>query len=336
MPQFERHSLFTGGKAIVNNEKGQTHKPPAALVAVLIVLVLLTIPSVFYYSRVVTPAMRFVLIVIAALFSALLLFFGSRATASGKIVGVSFHFQGAFAAFIVFVLAFHWVFPQADTTLVRVFLERQGRPLPVDFSIIARIPGTETIQKQGNNGETTFELPSRFTQIDGFVITCPGYTLFGSGPFPIADGVVRLTMIKDERPAPLKPADLPSISAIPNLPSQADVQRPPTFRPEDVTLLYRNICGQNLRLILLDCSRYYATVSGKAPGRDYWADIVFDASTEFTPYNSFRSGTGWFCLFVRDNKGNNTYLGRKNLFEQQAIKLTVKPQGDRGFLAVFE
>jgi hypothetical protein len=237
---------------------------------------------------------------------------------------VGFQVVGVGAFFVACYFLFWWLSFPRDTRVLRVYLEHQGRPLQEDFTLLAWIPDMDPIKRAGHEGEASLQVPAQVTEVDNISIKCLGYCLRDTPPFRIVEGVIRLAMVRDVRPAPLRPDEFPPVSAIPDLPTEVEVRQSPKIGSAGaITLAYKNVSDENLRLLVFDCSRYYKSIADKAPERSHWFDFPFDAVDEFQHFNAFRGGTGWFCFFVRNSGGVNRYLGKANLYQKELTEMVV-------------
>ncbi|MBI1902920.1 MAG: hypothetical protein HYS13_17625 [Planctomycetia bacterium] len=313
-------------------------RPPKLLVVLLAVVVAASVPAAFFWGRSLAPVGKLTIQVALAAFVTLLLIAWSKATAKGTLLGVHFNIRGAGASFVITFVLFYVCFPKPDATAVRIFLMHQGVVLNQRFSVIIHPQQGESISKESSNGEVTVELPSHVTQLDDVTLKCPGFRLKSKPPFYIENSIVRLAVVKSESLPPLRPEDFPHLSALTDLPTEEQVSREPAVSPSEVTLFYRNLCDDNLRLLLFDCSRHYKIVRGEIKGGSPWLDFPLDVSDEYTPYQ-FETGTGWYCFFVRDSTGKNHCLrpwACRNLFQTRETKLTIRQTEDGNFEAVLD
>jgi hypothetical protein len=310
---------------MTKSKEDATPKRPWPALAVLLVLVIILVPYAILNGGTLAPIARQAVIILLAAFCAMLFIAGTTAVASGRLLSIQFRIVGGGATFVIFYVLFVYVVPASTTQVVRLYLMHQDRMLEKDFSTTIRVPGMETIAKRGERGEASVELPVHVSEIDGLSIVCTGYRLRTTRPFRIVDGTLHLVMVKAETPPPLRPEDFPSPSAIPDLPPKETVlnHEPAIGDPVQVTLKYRNVTEQNLRLLVFDCWRWYRAVDSGTTVSP-WIDIPFEAGEEYVPYNSFRQGTGWFAFFVRDAEGRSQYLGCWRLFEKPVTQLTVE------------
>jgi hypothetical protein len=134
------------------------------------------------------------------------------------------------------------------------------------------------------------------------------------GWFSLGKGKGRLAGL-----GPIQPGEFPDPTTwFPDLPDKGEIEQyEPPYAPTQVTLEYVNHSGENLRLILFDCSRYYA--SGKAS----WMDMPFDGDGSNNHFNGFLFGKGWYLIAVRDSRGAFHYLGESKMFDVPLTRVEV-------------
>lgn len=238
-------------------------------------------------------------------------------------LSVSFQIVGVGACFVILYLLFNYIAPKPETRTVRIYLTEQGRPLLVPLTVHVRIPGMESLSKPGQNGEVAIELPTHVNSVDGLVVECEDYEMEEGQDFAISDGVLRVKMVRGSY-SPTPPQRFPSIESIPAFPSKDDVLRHrPVVNPTEVTLSYRNRSGEDLEILLLDCWAYYMNIDDTKVRRAVWTSAPAQVTSEFQEFSEFESGTGVFCIFVKDRRGASRFIGRYNLFDSENPRLTI-------------
>jgi hypothetical protein len=305
-------------------------------VIVLAALVVFGTVFVFWKGGELAPIARQLVMIFAALFATVLLFFGSSAaTLTGALGGTRFRVTGASAVGLVFYLVLYKFAPAPEYRGVSIYLEHGGQPLVKDFGVTMRVAGIDPITKRGENGVAIVQVLSHHEHVNGISVDCAGYRLDDRevGPFKIQDGIIRLRMVKTETP-PFAPDQLPSEHSIAGLPPREAVEALPRFKPTDVTFKYKNLTDANLLLLVFNCSRHYNPPSGELAPKSAWAIWDFPAQDEFQVFDRFQGGTGWFCFFVVGHKqagsGSRVFpLGCKNIFESKVPTLVVTETKDR-------
>lgn len=316
--------------------------PPLWLKIALVVILAICIVAVFLKGALLSPFERQVAMAFIALFGAVILFVGSSATLEGAIGGTKFRFTGSAAIGLAIYFGLYKFVPEPEFRTISFYLEQQDRPLIIDFEATVFIPGINPIHARGHDGEASFQLLSYIGELDRINVSCIGFRMKDNGPFKIHKQRVIVQMVKREDPAPLRPDEMPSEHAIPDMPTLEMVAQPPKVEPKDVTFRYKNSTSKELQLFVFSCSRYYrGKTDGLVPNIP-WLIWDFPARNEFLTYDKFQEGTGWFCFFVKNKQptadGKMYYLGRRNLFQTRLATLVVSETRDsqRRFQAVFE
>jgi hypothetical protein len=93
-------------------------------------------------------------------------------------------------------------------------------------------------------------------------------------------------------------------------------------RAKGIVFAYKNTSSRDLTLFLFDCDR-------DSRNQHPWTKLAFQSTNQPYHRTRFHTGTGWFCLVVRDDEGTPTYLGRYNLFESsKKLELAQNEQGE--------
>jgi hypothetical protein len=302
-----------------------------ALVVVLVIAAVLGVAT--------SPVLRAIIGVMMALFFAGFVFLvipaPSSAEASGQInLGVttfSYRSAGAVAAGLIMFVLFLWFTSTPYQAVdVRLFT-LDGAPLDKGFSVKYYHPDTGQQQLTGHDGIAVLRgLPASLDQLD-VSVTCPGYTMKDSPPFPIRDRMIRVVMIPETQPPPPR-SELPNVEPG-DLPAKEKLAQPPKVTPANVTFHYHNQTGENLSLLMYDCASHHDADSNDLKIQPRWMRLDFPAGPPLL-YERFQSGNGWFLFFVRNNKGENHALGNKNIFQSRNPRLTVTKQRDQ-YTAVF-
>lgn len=107
------------------------------------------------------------------------------------------------------------------------------------------------------------------------------------------------------------------------IPPRKIISRVPTVSPTQVRFSYRNSSGKDLRLLILNVSKYYEELDHERTGRDAWMDWPFCRSDNYKVYDGFGKGSGWFCFWVYAGGPEAPFLGCHNLFHTQSPWLDV-------------
>lgn len=126
--------------------------------------------------------------------------------------------------------------------------------------------------------------------------------------------------------SPVLPGEFPNpVDFFPNFPGRDEaLEYQAPLRPikDSLTLEYVNATDVNLRLVFLDCTRYYTS------GQPSWHDFPFTADGMSSYFDGFLNGEGWFFFAVRDSSGVFHPVGNRKLFEQEHTKITIQKDSD--------
>ena len=274
----------------------------------------------------------------AAIVGAAALFYGtSYATIEGTWKGTTFRFGGASALGIALYLILYFFAPADANYSVNIFLEHQKRPLEKDFQVNVRLPVGHPINMEGRNGTCLVLLPSTVKSVD-LAVTCAEYRQRDPGPFFPDKGVIRIAMTRKGNLPPIDENTYPATDAIKDPPARDAVQATPRFKPTEVTFLYKNATDVDLHLLILSWTVVHSQTKNGFKRKMPWMDWEFPASNEFTRYDKFTNGTGWFSFFVIGEKHPRpVFVGTYNLFDAKRPTLVIEDSGepDRAFKAQF-
>jgi hypothetical protein len=305
-------------------DEKRSDQPPMGIIIALLVFSAVVMLCALAFGHKLSPIGRQMVVLVASASTAILMLYGTKyAAASGTVKGITFRFTGSGAIFVVTFFLLHYFMPKPDTVNVRIYLKHQQSDLLIPFRIRAKVRGAETVDKPAQNGETTVEVPSYLKELD-LTVTCAGYRQVKPGPFQIDGGVVIVEMQKISAPPPLAPSELPPESIISDMPTRDQAKQSPAVSPDQVTLFYRNGTEAPLILLLFNVSRHYRIIDDKIDGGSAWQTFPIEPTDEFTAYNNFIEGSGWYCFVVRDADGKYHNLGCKNIFQKQNTRLTVR------------
>jgi hypothetical protein len=137
------------------------------------------------------------------------------------------------------------------------------------------------------------------------------------GPFPIVEGQVSIIVIQNVPTPPHDDARRPDPSVF--APTEGQLAEKPETDPADVTLHYTNRTGTHLDLVLYP----YGVVDDADPWKlkARWLDFPMRDESNF--YDEFKSGSGWFGIWIRDGKARYWPMGLYNLFIAPEVRLSI-------------
>jgi TIR domain len=302
------------------------------------------LPSIRMYEW---GAGTYVVYLLASVLSALLMFGLLRSTGkfSGTKLGITFEYGGP-AAFAVGVLGLGVYFEMAlprkpfEITIYLVKDDARTQVVAIDgkITLLTTPRRHEAFQK----GIAEFrELPhgDSGTDVD-YSIDVTGYELAPTAPVKLKlkprDSLkLPLRPTQGTQGPPIDPDVFPDPTSISGLPSKAMVDEKPVIDdPARVYLEYRNATDRDLRLLVLDCSAYYAKQNDTFT-RQPWLAWPFERAAIHQRFNGFRGGTGWYCFMVLEDGRRPIYVGSRNLYKTERNRLTVTNAGSE-FFATFE
>ena len=105
---------------------------------------------------------------------------------------------------------------------------------------------------------------------------------------------------------------------------------PPVIPGKKVSLLYRNISGAKLILLVYDWYYHYHPVDAPLAPQTAWRRLHFSEDGSYKILSNFARGTGWYSFYVEEvETGKQRQCGTKNIFETERPTLTVKATGDK-------
>jgi hypothetical protein len=291
-------------------------------------LTALAVVFALLYGANLSPIGKAAVVIFLPVLPVLTMFFESSATASGQISGVKFSMRGMVAAYFL-VLAAIWKFmPEPETKVVRVLIRDQGVQIQEPFTVLISVPKRNLIKLAGDTGEASAELDSALDTIPSLTVECKGYVTVTRENEPIPqNGIIPIELKRAAAEPPSPPTAEPAANAMQQPATAEQAESTPTTEPSKVTLHYRNVSGEPLTLFLLDWTRHYRFAKEGREGASPWIEIPVEPRDEYTPYNKFRSGAGWFSICLRDESGQLHEMSLANLFESESTLLTLDKDG---------
>lgn len=298
-----------------------------------IVCVIVTVVAIGWaliYGATLTPIQQLVILVFLPVLPVMALYLGSSAVASGQAAGVNFKVGGMMAAYVIVFILLKVLMPAPLTKVVRILIRDQGMQITQPFLATLQVPNSDPIRRTGDMGEASVEVSSALAVIASLTVDCKGYVIATRENEPIPDdGIVRVELERATSKPPSPPTNDPAPSAMQNRATQIQAESLPKTDPRKVTLHYRNSSGEELTLMLLDWSRHYRfSRNEETAGASPWLDFPMEARDEFTAFNNFRNGSGWFSVCIRQKDGPTHELALVNLFDVVETWLTVDKKGD--------
>lgn len=298
------------------------------MVAVAAFLLVAVVLGVMFVVGPISGTQRQIVMLLLAVAVGVIFQLGTRAVMSGDLAGSKYRVAGSAAIALVAYLTLYFFAPVPEQQTVRIYLQQSGRPIDADFKVNLRIAGQETITKRGVDGETTITLPGHVDQIDQIALELVGYELTSQPPFIVDDNSLLLEVrpIGDEPPL----IDLPPVSIINDFPTAEDVfsHAPKIGDSRLVSLAFNNLTPKRVEILLLDCQTYLLTQQAGNPSSVPWIHVRAPVTGSEERFNEFPPTTGWFSIVVRDHKGDDHFVGTKNLFDKQVNRLAIEGTSD--------
>lgn len=227
------------------------------------------------------------------------------------------------AVLVVALLAFaatRW-FGTEWTQRLAVELRLDDQPLRDEVVVVLQHRGGESSER-AVDGVAEFNVPAGLRRVEAVRVEDDRFRVASRGPYRLAPGEpLRIKVEPLGELDPLRPDELPDPRALfgPDMPTWAKVQAErPALAPRQIVLEYRNATSYSFQLLVLDCSRYYAS---RTPGAG-WKAFPLPPGTGST-YSRFGPGSGLFCFLLRDRNGKYVPLGCLNLYNQRKHRLIV-------------
>lgn len=138
---------------------------------------------------------------------------------------------------------------------------------------------------------------------------------------------------------PVTKADAVRGKGPPTFPDPAGILNPPTGKQADVpsklpaknvTLLYRNVSGVKLTLLLYDWYYHYHPVATTLAPQIAWRRFDFHEDGSYKIFSDFARGTGLYSFYVEETEtGRQHQCGTRNIFDSERPTLTVRSTGDK-------
>ncbi|MDY0170046.1 MAG: hypothetical protein RBS80_26110 [Thermoguttaceae bacterium] len=135
--------------------------------------------------------------------------------------------------------------------------------------------------------------------------------------------------VPDGEDFPTSPHNYPSEKQVSHPPTQAQVDAPSQVSATDVTFLYKNASGVDLKLAVYDWSNHFHPLDLPLASANEPIIWDFPATNTFLPFSDFERSTGWFSFFVAEPGKNEWHeLETRNIFYSEWPTLTVEATGD--------
>jgi hypothetical protein len=184
-PAQQSTKLYTKLAQGAVEPSGRTLKMPGKLFYIVAGILTVVVILVLCFGNKLSPIQIQFVRWGCALTAAVILFyyFSSEAGFSGNLLGYAISLGGAAAGFAIIYLLL--TYSGSGTRLVTIRLVEEQKPLRIIFRVDVDVPDREPIEKGGERGTTTIQVPHGLTELTSLTVSSDEYEQEGSGPYKI-------------------------------------------------------------------------------------------------------------------------------------------------------
>lgn len=144
-------------------------------------------------------------------------------------------------------------------------------------------------------------------------------------PYSWPNQVAAINKTKDDAPP-----TFPDPAGIIDPPTEKQVDSSPVIPAKNVNLLYRNISGVKLTLLVYDWYYHYHPINQPFAPKTAWRRLHFSEDESYKTLSNFTRSTGWYSFYVEENEtGKQHQCDTKNIFYSEWPTLTVKSSANK-------
>jgi hypothetical protein len=228
--------------------------------------------------------------------------------------------------FLLFGFGYVYFLVLAEGT-VDVYLRYGDEQLAQDFTLTYTIPGRGPAERHGEKGHADIRgVPRSSKEIQLDFVALDGYKPEGGPKFSIEGGNVFVPMISTGPVRPWSRKLFPNPSA--DMPPKAQVESESKIPGKRVLLTATNKTGDELFLVLYNCSVHYRSDEDANDWDSRWTKLPFPANKPEIHFNKFEKASGWYLIYVATRDQRFYLLQCENLYDTNRPTIVVTKGGD--------